>query len=743
MKSKYTILIVALVLGVLYVGDEQRWFRRVEAQGPGPQVECEKLRDRGDAGAQACYQRLSQSRDPLARAEGLWGLGDLYGANDAFRDAVNANKNDPARLIRWGYLYMATDLAMDAREMFEEALKLKPDNPQALLAMARVLSDDFNGDAAKYCERLLMVDPKAYEAREILARMHLEDNDPEEAASDAKKALEISPNALQALAILATIDQMNDKPGTEYLDRIFAINPKYGEAYETMGHFFVINRRYHEGIESYRKALELKPDLWTARAQLGVNLMRFAQEDEARMQLEKTYNEGPKPAQVIVRNSLKLLDSYANFDTFKTPNSVLRLNKKESALLEPYFQAEMSRAIATYEDKYKFKLDGPVQIEVYPDHEDFAVRTMGLPGLGALGVTFGKVVAMDSPNGRQPGDFHWAATMWHELSHVYVLTMTGHRTPRWFTEGLAVYEETAISPEWGDRMTPREVKAIQEKKLLPIADLDRGYIHPSYPEQVIVSYFQGGRVITFIVEKWGYDAVLKMIQGFKDRKDTPTVIQEVLGVTPEEFDKQFFPWLEAQTKRTVDGFDVWTKQIKDVNEAVKAKDWDKVISEGPNVRDTYPDFVETGNVYRALTAAYLAKNDKAKAVEQLEAWAEHGGRDPVVLKQLSDLQAEAGNKKAAAAALEKLNFIFLKDDAAHQKLGNLYMDLGNPKGAVREYGAVLASGTIDQAGAQYNLAAAYRAANDKEKALEHVYLALEAAPGYKPAQKLLLELSPK
>ncbi len=46
------------------------------------------------------------------------------------------------------------------------------------------------------------------------------------------------------------------------------------------------------------------------------------------------------------------------------------------------------------------KLPGPVQVEVYPDHEDFAVRTMGMPGLGALGVTFGEVVAMDQPSGR-------------------------------------------------------------------------------------------------------------------------------------------------------------------------------------------------------------------------------------------------------------------------------------------------------------------------------------------------------
>ncbi len=63
----------------------------------------------------------------------------------------------------------------------------------------------------------------------------------------------------------------------------------------------------------------------------------------------------------------------------------------------------MKRAIATYEKKYQFKLKRPVQVEVYPDHEDFAVRTLGMPGLGALGVTFGYAIAMDSPSGRPPG----------------------------------------------------------------------------------------------------------------------------------------------------------------------------------------------------------------------------------------------------------------------------------------------------------------------------------------------------
>jgi len=245
------------------------------------------------------------------------------------------------------------------------------------------------------------------------------------------------------------------------------------------------------------------------------------------------------------------MDSYKDYVTAKTPHgNILRLHKKEAELLRPYFEQEFDRAIDTYQEKYKFKLQRPVQVEVYPNHEDFAVRTVSMPGLGALGVTFGYVVAMDSPSGRTPGEFHWASTMWHELSHVYVLEMTGHKVPRWFTEGLAVYEETGNGhPDWGDRLDAAAISAIKEKKLLPIAELDRGFIHPTYPSQVIVSYFQGGRICTFIAQKWGYDKLLAMIHDFSGDVTTSQVIEKELQLKPEEFDKQFLAWMEPQVQR--------------------------------------------------------------------------------------------------------------------------------------------------------------------------------------------------
>ena len=171
------------------------------------------------------------------------------------------------------------------------------------------------------------------------------------------------------------------------------------------------------------------------------------------------------------------------------------------------------------------------------------MRTMGMPGLGALGVTFGEVVAMDSPSARKPGDFNWGATLWHEMSHVFILTSTNHRVPRWFTEGLAVHEEGERSPEWKNRVTPEVLLAIRDKKLLPVATLDRGFVSPEYPSQVIVSYFQAGSICDFVKEKWGEEKLLDMTHSFAKLQTTPQVIQQNLGIAPDDFDKQYLAWI--------------------------------------------------------------------------------------------------------------------------------------------------------------------------------------------------------
>ena len=275
----------------------------------------------------------------------------------------------------------------------------------------------------------------------------------------------------------------------------------------------------------------------------------------------------------------------------------------------------MERIIATYEKKYKLKLTQPVQVEVYPNHEDFAVRTLGMPGLGALGVTFGYTIAMDSPSGRPPGDFHWASTLWHEMSHVFTLTHDqfaraalvhrGHRGARG-DRGLAGVGRPA-DPEvhrWPSRT----------RNCCPSPSWTAASSTPQTPAQVVVSYFQAGRICDYITDKCGWDTILAMLRDFAADDDTPTVIRKELKMEPAEFDKQFLAFVEADTKKTVDNFDEWKKRLKQVDEMSKAKDYDGVIKQGTAIRDLFPDYVEAGSVYEFLASAYLAKNDKPAAI---------------------------------------------------------------------------------------------------------------------------------
>jgi len=700
---------------------------------------CRDLSRRGRLSEAArCYEKLAVSRDPYLRAEAFWGLQRYQEANEQFRAAVKLGPKNAYYKVRWGRLLLERFNPQEAASLFEEALAIDKNHPGALLGLALVASENFENKAVELAEKAALADPTLVEARELLARLALEDNNPQKAIEECGKALAISPQALDAMAIRATMDWLNDRPDTPWLNRILAINPVYGEVYATAGRFLVLNRRYEEGVRFYRKALELNPRLWEARSELGVNLMRLGLDQEARTHLELCYTNDYRSAATV--NSLRLLDSYKNFVTLKSDNTILKLHKKEVELLRPYLEAELKRAIRTYEQKYKMRLAQPVQVEVYPDHEDFVVRTLGMPGLEALGVSFGYSVAMDSPSARRPGSFHWASTVWHELSHVFVLTATRHRVPRWFTEGMAVHEETAVSPEWGDRLSPNVILAIQEKRLLPVAQLDRGFVRPTYPAQVPVSYFQAGQICDYIARQWGDEKLLDMIHSFAQLKTTPEVVEQQLGLKPEEFDRRFLAWLKAGTRKTVQSFAEWNKRLHALAQLAASAKYDEVIREGRAIRDLYPDYVEAGNVYEFLAEAYLAKNDKAAAAAELERYASIGGRNPAALKKLAALLEELDRKKDAAAALHRLNYVYPMDEELHRRLGDLCLSAGNAQGAIGEYQALLALKPLDQAAAHFSLAKAYRAANQLDQAREHLLLALEAAPGYKPAQKLLLEL---
>jgi tetratricopeptide (TPR) repeat protein len=711
----------------------------VQAHASAP-ADCWALRKHGHhAEAQACFDRLTRSADAYDRAEGFWGLEEWGQANEQFRLATQPADSRATYKVRWGMLLHERFNNTQAVDLFHEALDKDPANAEAYFGLATVSADGFDGKAAEYATKAMALGPKLAEAHELMADLALANDDPDVAVTEADKAIGVENDALDAMAIHAAVELLADRSPDAWLARIAAINPSYGEAYAMVAYQLQMHYRFEDAVTYYRKAVEADPRLWSAHSALGIALMRLGKEEEPLKELELSYDNGYRDAATV--NSLRLLDSYKNFETFRDDTTILKLNKSEADLLRPYMQAELHTILATYEKKYGVKLPGPVQLELYPNHEDFAVRTIGMPGLGALGVTFGEVVAMDSPSARKPGDFNWGATLWHEMSHVFILIATNDRVPRWFTEGLAVHEEGQRSPEWSNRATPEVLVAIRDKKLLPIAKLDRGFVYPEYPSQVSVSYFQAGTICDFVKEKWGEGKLLQMVHSYAQLQTTPQVIQADLSLAPEEFDKQYLAWIDRKYGVEATHFDEWREKLKALAVAAQQKQYDAVLAQGPAVQAMYPEYVDDANVYEFMAIADNAKVDTRSEMAVLTAYEHEGGQSPAVLKQLATLEQAAGEQAEATATLERVNYIYpVKDEEMHRRLGDLLYAQKQYDGAIREYRAVLASSPIDKVGAQFNLAQAYLAAGEKDKAEESVLAALELAPGYRPAQKLLLAL---
>ena len=670
----------------------------------------------------------------IDRAEALWRAQDFTNANETFKALVAANPKNADYRVRWGDLFAERFNPGEAATLYGEAIEIDPKNARAHLGLARLLAEQFNTKAVEAADKVLELDPKAYQAHEIKARIALEDDDQKKAAEEADAALAIEPRAVDAIAVHVAIELLADKEST-WLPKL----GDQGRGYERLAHFLVINRRYEDALKFYRRAIAVQKNLWSAHSQLGISLMRLGREVEARSELEIAYDNHYRDAATV--NTLRLMDTYKDYETFRTPTTILKLHKKEAAALRPYVEGEMLRAMSVFEKKYQFKVPVPIQVEVYPNHEDFAVRAMGMPGLGALGVTFNTVLTLDSPSGRTPGEFHWASTLWHELSHVYMLTLTNERTPRWFTEGVAVHEETATEPDWGDRVTPDILAAIRDKKLLPVAQIDRGFVHPKFPAQVIVSYYQAGKICDYISARWGESKLLDMAHEFAKNRPTADVIKDTLGMEPEAFDKDFLAEIDKQTGKIVANFESWSKGLSEVNKLAKEGKTDEVIAKGRALEAIYPDYVEIGNPYLLVADACNKKSDTVCAMEEYAKYSKQAGRDPGAIKSYATMLDKAGKKKEAAAALERLNFIYPMETALHEHLGALYLETGNAKGAVREFEVNLALHPIDLAGGHYNLARALKAAGQNDKAREEAINALEAAPDFRPAQKLLLELS--
>jgi cellulose synthase operon protein C len=726
---------------------------------PQALVACDEQAYRGArAEALACYRRLiAESSDTRIKADAARASGDVRAANTFFQTAVKEYPEDPALRTRWGELFAATHANNEAVKLFEEALELDPKYAPAKIGLAKIAAGRYEERTREWAAQVIEETPdQALEAHLMVARAALEDGaiDAGVVALDMAQELaeEHDRSPLEIYALKASADLLRGTAQSPWTQRALALNASYGDAYAIPAHFYVITRRYREAIALLQKAVEIEPDLYTAHAELGVNLLRENRIEEAQRHLEVAYRGDPFSAPIV--NTLRLIDSFDNFvvtqhpakpaapgsDAAPNPGVILRLHKDETKVLEPYVLDLVNRTIDTYSRRYGFTLKEPVIVELYPDHDDFAVRIAGLPGIGLLGVTFGYLVAMDSPTGRADDDFHWGTTLWHEMAHVFTLEATNHLVPRWFSEGVSVFEEWSTGPLPGRHIPVPVLMAIKEGKFLPVAELDRGFIRPTYEEQVIVSYMQAGLICEYIAGRFGQEALERVLAEFGKGSDTAQAIQTALGISPGQFDENFAGYVDAQLGAVLMQLDAWREKQGELQETVQRGDWRLVAAKAAEAIELFPDYVDEGSPYIAKARAHRELGETGLATATLLEYRKRGGYDPDALIALARQLGEAGRTDESIDVYEDVLMVAPLRAEVHRDFGDRLAEANKHREALVEYQAFLAMNPQDLAEAHYRLAKTHVALDDRAKGREHLLYALEIAPHYREAQQLLLEV---
>ena len=716
-------------------------------------VECDVQNYSGENdAAQSCYQTLLNHSDALVKAEAAAALGDVRQANRLFREASEDSDN-PAIKTGWGNVFLSTHQVSDAIALYREALLFDSTYHPARLGLARALTNTFEGEARRELQEILNADPNHPGALTQMARLELEQRDTEAARKLLDSALpelatyQVPP--LEVYALQASANLLDDKSIDSWTKKALALNDSYGEVYSIPAHFYIITYRYREAVALYQAAVEISPDLSMAQRDLGVNLLRVNDVFGARHHLNKAFELDPFDAQTV--NALRLLDGLDRMqvtiadiddDSGKPLGRVLlRLDEEDADALEPYVLELSERAMRTFTERYDFHLKKPMVVELYHDHDDFGVRTVSTPGIGLLGVTFGYLTAMDSPKARRPGEFHWGSTLWHEIAHVYTLEATNHLLPRWMSEGLSVYEEWNTGP-LKERMISFDVlTAIRDNTLLPIENLDLGFVRPQYQGQVQVSYAQAGLLCDFIASRFGHDALKSLVKSFAKNSPLQTALQNAVGMDSEGLDAAFLEFLDERYGELAQSLDDYLLVAREAQRVLENNDWDAAIVLGEDLIDRYPENTMAGSGYDVLDAAYTELFDTEAMLDNRWDWFEQGGHEPETLQKLiRDLRSN-GRMEDSIEVIKALNWVTPYNSQEHAWLGEHFLAQNDADGALREYNALLAVSDNNPAEAYLGRARAAMISQDRASAREEVLFALEVSPFYRPAQQLLLDLT--
>lgn len=716
------------------------------------------------------------SEDVAMVALASWLTDNFHDANSLFSEATRANPNNLEAHVLWGDLFLEKYNASDAERSYQEALDINSRYTPALVGIAQVVGDE------RALQRALTINPNSIPALETYAQLSLLNNQEEEGLNYFDRVLAMNPESLKALSSLAAKATLDKDTGAydRYLAQVEAFSPNnpyfLGDIADSLGK----NYLFTESVSFARASIEADPEYWQGYTVLGSNLIRLGEEEEGKANLEIGYENDP--FNVLTSNMLKVFDTLETYATLESEHFKVHMSERDSKILWPYLEPLLEEGWDTLTAKYGFEPEGPILIEVFEKTEDFAVRSVGLPDIGPLvGICFGKVITLISPDTLSA---NWQEIVWHEFMHVITLQMTGNRMPRWLSEGMSVWEEREGRPYWGRSQGLDLVRAAEQDKLLHVRDLNAGFSGARSSADLGFAYFQSYLVVDYIAENYGFEKLVELVNQYALVKEDEARFSEVFDTNMDEFDAGFQSWIVRRVEEinvyvhsedVPDEGDGHGHGVRENSSAILAELYNNIslkqhmtsrIEE--NIRDfqahlqlgivlfkeesfdaakeslmfahdLLPAYTGYPSPALVLAQIYEQQGDKEQQLQWLETLLENLQHDFGSAMVLAEAAIEAGDRDKAEYYIDRALQVDPYRNDVHELKARYAKVIGDTSLAVTEFEVLMNLEVTDPVEARTDLAQAYLDNGQREEAKRNILYALEIAPSFQRAQKVLIE----
>lgn len=468
------------------------------------------------------------------------------------------DKLDPFIPLAEAELLWEKDSPPEAGKAMETALSLNPSNAAAWALLGEIRTAQFDFDMAEEVVQRLTLNAKKLdgtatmdpEAELLLARVRLKQQDSQAAAEAADRVLAVMPGQPTALALraAAAAGLFDFEAADSYLARFGALYPGSGQACSEVGRVLSDHRQYADAEKYLRTATKIEPAWAEPAIELGLLLVQAGKDVDARAVLKVAHDLDP--FNVRTENSLKLVEELGSYATIESEHFVVRyrpgIDHVMAQEMPPVLEKLYARVTGNQAGGMDFRPEGKTVIELMPDHHWFSVRITGMPQVHTIAAATGPVIAMEAPRegpGHKVGPYDWPRVLQHEFTHTVGLARARNRLPHWFTEASAVYLEDGPR-DWSTCSLLAHV--LKTDALFDFDQINIAFVRPEKPTDRQQAYAQGHWMYEFMIEAFGPRVPLELLDRYAQGQSEARAIQEVLGVSREEFMTRFKVWARQQ-----------------------------------------------------------------------------------------------------------------------------------------------------------------------------------------------------